>query len=50
MNLLERNTALLEAAKTGGLSEVQRLVESGAEVNCRGEMALRLFFRTHPCI
>jgi uncharacterized protein len=36
MNLLERNNALLEAAKTGDLSEVQRLVESGAEVNCRG--------------
>src|ERR1700733_12179337 len=36
MNLLERNNALLEAAKTGNLSEAQRLVESGADVNCRG--------------
>jgi uncharacterized protein len=36
MNLLERNNALLEAANTGNLSEVERLVESGADVNCRG--------------
>jgi ankyrin repeat protein len=36
MNVLERNNALLEAAKTGNLSEVRRLVESGADVNCRG--------------
>jgi uncharacterized protein len=36
MSLLERNNALLEAAKTGNLSEVHRLVDSGADVNCRG--------------
>jgi ankyrin repeat protein len=36
MRLLELNNSLLAAAAQGDLEDVRRLVEAGADVNCRG--------------